>query len=386
MTFIFQQPGTARLLEAINNAAENACCGGGVFAFASTGGIDALFACPNFSDMLNRKRPFHLIVGIDAITNAEALLSLADRLGQFETLTVNIFFHEQPRSTFHPKFSWFGQGGTLHLLTGSGNMTLRGLGQITDNHFPSGNWEAFSVQSLEEAEAVAVNRQIEDWLNEQHSAGTLCSLDDARVLDRAMTNGRMRFAPCPIKTRRPTTPVPPQAQEEKTAPVDGVEFETPEVLIRELPENRSGQADVGKKTLEQFFGYKGEAKNVLIQHVSNANELEPALQIRLFVNKSKNYRLELRAIAELEYITDVDDSRMVLIATKFDRRSFRYTIVPVTAPGYRQILTLCGGVPTPQGNSRRRMREKLVSPEELLATWPDAPSNLLPLNLETPEP
>lgn len=80
MTFVFQQPGTAKLLEAIDGAAFNASSGGGVFAFASKDGIDAFFARPNISAMLSNQRPFHLIVGIDAITNADALLCLSEKL------------------------------------------------------------------------------------------------------------------------------------------------------------------------------------------------------------------------------------------------------------------------------------------------------------------
>lgn len=79
-----------------------------------------------------------------------------------------------------------------------------------------------------------------------------------------------------------------------------------DVLIREIPSNRSGQADVGQTAL-QFFGYGGVAKNVLIQHVSERNELGPVIEIRLFVNASRNFRLELRGIADLPYDVAPDD-------------------------------------------------------------------------------
>ncbi len=382
MTFVFQQPGTAKLLEAIDDAATNAICGGGVFAFASKGGIDALFARPNISSMLALQQRFHLIVGIDAITNAESLLCLGDKLSQFpDALTVNVFFHEYPSSIFHPKFSWFQHEAGLRLVTGSGNLTLRGLGQITTGSFPPGNWEAFSVQSLVGADATAANQQINDWLTEQRSVGTLCSLEDERVRDRAMSNGRVRFLPVPAAVQQSTpsdVPVPAA----NAVPVDGIEFGTPEVLVREIPKNRTGQADVGRSALTEFFGYDGVAKNVYIQHVSADNTLGPVDSIRLFVNESDNYRLELRAIAELEYIIGEDDSRMILVATKLDRRSFRYTILPVTAGDYAQVVALLG--PLPQG--RRFMREIRVTPENLRSAWSDAPANLLPVNILTSEP
>lgn len=382
MTFIFQQPGTARLLEAIDDAALNASSGGGVFAFASKDGIDALFARPNISAMLSNLRPFHLIVGIDAITNADALLCLSEKLVQFPgVLTVDVFYHAHPNSIFHPKFSWFRQENELRLVTGSGNLTLRGLGQISTSNPPSGNWEAFSVQSLTDVSATTINQRIDDWLTEQRNAGKLCSIEDQRVRDRAMSNGRVRFLPvsAAIQQSAPSGVPTPVLN---AVPVDGIEFGTPEVLVREIPRNRSGQADVGRGALMEFFGYDGVAKNVYIQHVSLNNALGPVDSIRLFVNESDNYRLELRAITKLEYVIGANDNRMILVATKLDRRSFRYTILPVTAHDYENVVALLG----PLSQGRRFMREARISPEELLAAWANAPTNLLPIDILTPEP
>lgn len=385
MAFVFQQPGTARLLDAINNAASDADTGGGVFAFASRGGIEALFECHNVARMLAAGQRFHLIVGIDAITNAEALLCLSEKLTLFPgALTVDIFVHEHPCSTFHPKFSWFRHGDILSLVTGSGNLTLRGLGQVGMDDLPQGNWEAFSIQSLMGDDATAVQLEINRWLAAQRDAGRLRSLDDELVRERAMANGRVRFvthanvappAPAP-HTPRPTV---------HATLVDDVDLGSQEVLVREIPQNRRGQADVGQRALREFFGYEGVATNVFVQHVSMDNALGVVDSIRLFVNQSRNFRLELHAIADLEYDVGDDDSRMILVASKLDRRSFRYTIVPVTSGGYSPVAALLGPVPPPVGN-RRLMRETRVSPGKLRAAWPDAPSNLLPVELLTPEP
>jgi len=382
MTLVFQQPGTEKLLEAIDGAALDASSGGGVFAFASKGGIDTFFARPNISAMLSNQRPFHLIVGIDAITNADALLCLSEKLVQFPgVLTVDVFYHAHPNSIFHPKFLWFRQGSDLRLVTGSGNLTLRGLGQISTSNPPSGNWEAFSVQSLIGASAATTNQRIDDWLTEQRNASKLCSLEDQRVRDRAMSNGRVRFlsVPAAIQQSAPTGVPTPAAN---AVPVDGIEFGTPEVLVREIPKNRSGQADVGRGALMEFFGYAGVAKNVYIQHVSLDNSLGSVDSIRLFVNESDNYRLELSAITELAYVIGENDNRMILVATKLDRRSFRCTILPVTNPDYNNVVALLG----PLSPSRRLMREVRISPEELLAAWANVPTNLLPVDLLTPEP
>ena len=384
MAFVFQQPGTARLLAAIDGAAANAEGGGGVFAFASKGGVDALFTCPNIASMLAGHKPFHLVVGVDAITNAEALLCLGDKLDLFpESLTVDIFFHEHPSSTFHPKFSWFRQGDNLRLVTGSGNLTLRGLGQVSLTDPPRGNWEAFSVQSLAGTGATAAQLEIDEWLGAQHSTGTLRSLDEECVRERAMANGRVRFVTGAVVTQ-------PRSASGRSMPavsaplVDDVDLGTPEVLVREIPQNRTGQADLGRRALTEFFGYEGVAKNVFVQYVSMEDALGYVESIRLFVNKSRNYRLELHAIAEIEYEVGADDDRMILVVVKLDRRSFRYTIVPVTAhDDYTQVAALLGPV---RHGRRRLMREKRVSPKELQTAWPNVPANLLPVDSLTPEP
>jgi hypothetical protein len=117
MTFVYQHPEAAGLLDALNDCSKDAESGGGVFAFATKGGVEAIFSLPNIVAMLATGRPFHLIVGIDAITNAVALLCLEEKVAKYNTsLKAQVFLHDQA-STFHPKFSWFHkQGGFASLL------------------------------------------------------------------------------------------------------------------------------------------------------------------------------------------------------------------------------------------------------------------------------
>lgn len=381
MTFVLQEPGKAKLLEAIAYCSRDADSGGGVFAFASRGGIEALFALPGILHMLRNGRVVRLVVGMDAITNAEALLSLADQLKRFpRCLTAQAFCHDHPASTFHPKFCWFRSRGELRLLTGSGNLTLYGLGASSTQALAPGNWEAFTQQILTGNDALAATREIDGWLDSQRQAGTLCAIDDERVKQKAMNNGRVRYVPAAGVTP-PRTPAP---HVRRAAVRLAVVEPRDDVLIREIPSNRSGQADVGQTAL-QFFGYEGVAKNVLIQHVSERNELGPVIEIRLFVNASRNFRLELRGIADLPYDVARDDGRMLLIATKLDGSSFRYTIVPVNSPAHARLAALIGPVPPRRGRSRP-MRQLLTTVQVLAQIWPEAPSNLLPVNLPMGEP
>jgi len=373
---IFQKPGRPDLLDAINNAAQNAESGGGAFAFASKGGIAVLLSASHVKNMLKNGRPIHLIVGVDSITNAEALLYLADQVKKYNVLHAEVFMHDHPYSTFHPKFSWFASADRLTLLTGSGNLTVRGLGQYSTANPPHGNWEAFSVQTFDGPQSKQINNQILGWIDEQRKLGVLRDIDDQDVWKRAVENSRVWII------RRP----PPLAtHEQKPAQTSTIFLDNEEeiitkqaVLVREIPRNRHGQADIGKSALTNFFGYNGEPINIFLQNVSLNDEIGEIEQKRLFVNKSRNYRVELQAIASLKYEVTSHDERMILVATKFDNCSFRYTIVPVTSKEYPKVSAMLGKIPPARGNSRP-MRERIMPIEDLNEEWPGAPRNLLPI-------
>lgn len=382
MAFVIQQPGSALLLETINEAAENAESGGGVFAFATRGGVEALLQAPNVARMLTSGRPFHLVVGVDAITNAEALLYIGDCLSSNPgVLTAEVFFHGNPASTFHPKFSWFhGVEGT-RLVVGSGNLTLYGLGQTANgNASPRGNWEAFTTQALAGLEAAEAAQTIEDWLQAQRAAQTMRQINDEGVQNQAIANSRVRYyTPRVVPSPADAQPLI-VAQPQPLADTDVGD----DILVREIPRNRHGQADVGRTALTDFFGYADIETTIFIQQVTLDDLLEPVREIPLFVNASRNYRLELRGIADLPYDIAADDSRMILVAARLGHRSFRYAIVPVTSSEYDQVATLLGPVPPIAGRARP-MRETRVSATNLPDTWTNVPANLLPITAVGPE-
>lgn len=378
MTFVFQHPEAAGLLDALNDCSKDAESGGGVFAFATKGGVEAIFSLPNIVAMLATGRPFHLIVGIDAITNAVALLCLEEKVAKYNTsLKAQVFLHDQAPSTFHPKFSWFHKQGGICLIIGSGNLTERGLGKQPGGQ--DANWEAFSVQSLSGKDASSAAKEISAWLTAQETAGTLCSLNDARVLEKAMANARVRYTNGGEAAGKPKTKL--------KKVVAGVEndLDTMEVLIKELSKNRDGQGDFGKTVYNKFFGPQGADKEIFMQYVGIDDTLNPVRKATpRYKEVSKNYYLELPE-SKGNYEKGDKDERMILVAVKLDQRSFRYTILrPQTnAHHYYKVSALFGSV---KKGGRRLMRERFVSADEFLGVWNEAPSNLLPVNLPTPEP
>lgn len=392
MPFTFQQPGSALLLGAIGSAAAGADGGIAMFAFASAGGVKAFFAIPEVAALLAAKKPLHLVVGLDAITNAEALLSISDIRKKYGAhVTAEAFFHEHPASTFHPKFAQFRVGADLRLITGSGNLTARGLGLVSAAVSPPGNWEAFSTQTIRGAAARSVADSVVAWLAAQRASLMLRPLTDEKVKARAMANGLVRYSSKATGSAQAKPPVavpasiPLAASTAEAAGASVVDtgdsiYDAQDILVRELPRNRPGQADIGKNALSEFFGYAGKAIDVLLQHVTLDNVLGGTESIRLFVNDSQNYRLELHAMKGVKYAVARDDSRMILVATKLDGRSFRYTVVPTDSPAHEALIALLGTI----AHGRRFMREKRVTPDALMAGWTSVPSNLVPKLSESP--
>ena len=372
MSFVFQQPGSAGLLEALNALAIGASKGGGMFAFASRLGIERLLTAPAIAQMLAEGKPFHLVVGVDAITNADALLYLEEMLRDHgHCLTVQAFLHGHP-GTFHPKFCWFHKPDHLDLVTGSGNLTLSGLGQVSAGPLPAGNWEAFVVQSLRDQSAADTAEAIERWIETNVQQLNLRAIDDPDVRDQAMANSRVRY----------TKPKPPRAAQRPAAAAAPPDIVAPllgqDVLMRELPRNRLGQADIGRPGLA-FLGFSGTPTTVFLQHVELDDSVGPTTEQRLFVNASQNYRLELNAIAHHGYEVDANDNRMILVAVKLNDRSFRYTVVPVTDASYNVVSGLLGPIQRRAG--ARAMRSRMTTTLELREAWRNAPENLLPVSV-----
>ncbi len=342
-----------------------------MFAFASQSGVAALFSRDGIGQFLKRNKKFQLIVGVDAITNAEALLCIGDEITRFPSLSAEAFLHEHNQSTFHPKFAWFESHAGLTVVTGSGNLTARGIGKASIHTPAPGNWEAFGVHKLINPSARETLDLITKWVKSQQIDGRLLPLNNDRVRQRAMRNGLVRY-PTPVVV------VPGQADElldVHGTPIDDPSFDEHDILIRELPRNRPGQADVGKDALE-FLGYHDTPIDILIQYVKENNALGTVESQRLFVNSSQNYRFELSPLARLPYEIAHDDGRMIVVAAKLDRRSFRYTLVPVTSSNHVQLSTLLGSIKTKA--NRRLMREARMTSAQLRLKWPSAPLHLMP--------
>lgn len=372
MSLVLQSPEGQGLADALEAASAGATNGGGVFAFATRRGVERLFAIPNIRRLLANRGRFDLVVGTDAITNADALLSIEEHCRRYPTLNALAFLHDLP-TTFHPKYSWFCKPEAFCFVIGSGNLTSSGIGEDLGPPRRIGNWEAFDSRQLHGRQAANTEATIRRWLADHRDARRLLPLTHEKVLERAVANSRIRYV---NPHRRPRVA---RAVERVESPIEFADIES-EAMIREIPSNRSGQADVSQGGLA-FFGFAGAQKRVLIQHVGLDNHLDVPVERLLFVNASQNYRIEISEIAELPYEIADDDGRLILVAVKLDDSAYRYSVVPVNSRHYAALNAALG----PIRAGRRLMRTAFLNASELKARWHDAPASLFPLAVLTVE-
>ena len=162
------------LLEAILDASRGATSCIGMFAFASRAGVDSLIVDPEIKGFL-RNSAMSLVVGIDAVTNRDALVRLQELEQANRRLSVQVFWNPTD-ALFHPKIARFKYpDGGQSMIVGSGNLTPGGL----RHHF-----EAFSVMRAKAPECLDTS-SLDRFLAEHRA--NLRPIDN-EALERAARN------------------------------------------------------------------------------------------------------------------------------------------------------------------------------------------------------
>ena len=347
---------TPFLHESILEKCRGAVGGGGAFAFATKDGAELLLSDEVFTNFLSA-HSFDLIVGVDETTNVRALEALSELSRALSGLAVMVFHHELSAAIFHPKFCWFRHQVGGFLITGSGNLTRRGL---------RGNWEAYTVTDLRPEEINAVEEQWEAW--KTLHADRLKQPDDARVLARAAQN---------IWRRRTIDPssagnVDDEATDEGDIVDTNVMQESDAVLVAEL--SRSGgrwkQANFHKHIFQGFFEANvGTARSILLQHVDDQGvaatpEIRPGVPV-----KSKNYRYELGAATGLPY---PNQGRPIGVFVRTAARTFIYQLLMPGSSHHQMVEAFLASSPTGRGRIDQ-MRQIVTNVSDLQQAWPTAP-------------
>lgn len=354
-------PTSPSLHESILDSSKSAIKGGGAFSFVSKIGVELLLKDEMFLDFM-KNGMFDLIVGIDDITNDKTLQALHTLTQEVNNLQVRVFHHNFSGATFHPKFCWFRHKKGGILVTGSGNLTAKGL---------RGNWEAFTISTLSLDEINEIEQQWNDWT--QSHLGWLKSPDDQAVIERAKLNK---------PKRRPKPAIEPETIEiieeveevEEISEVDDISSDTPQlsdpVLIAEIPRggNRWNQANFDLDTFRNFFGVQeGLTQRILLQHVNDDGSLG-SLESRPSVSvRSQNYRFELEAAAGLDY---PNQGRPIGVFLRIATRSFRYKLLMPNNPGHKEMVEFLNN----NWNGRAdRLRRIVTNIETLQTYWANSP-------------
>ncbi len=355
---IFQDPMDPRsryLLESLLDACGSARKVAGAFAFASSAGVRLVTQDTSFREVAENHE-IDLIVGVDAVTNNEALDSLLEASSGNQDFRVRAFLNPRNDVIFHPKVCWTKKNDTGVVITGSGNLTEAGL---------LGNWEAYSLETLNRQQLIEVESTWEDWL-ERHDEW-LRPLDDKEVRNRASQNTVMaQQGDLPTLQTRPETSEDERKSEtdSQTHPLDG----SP-VLVAEIPKSKDRwkQANFLKNDYENFFGARvGERRLVMFRHVEQNGKLSPYTHNRRSVEvKSHNYRFELDAATGLPY---PQDGRPIGVFIRIATRTFLYHLLMPSDQEYPNVVRILDE--SDDNSSVRRFRMTAL---QLRQSWPTAP-------------
>ena len=334
------------LHEAILSASTGAQSGGGAYAFASKTGVNLCFKDEALSKLTAGSK-FKLIVGVDQITNSQALAALGDIAYINAEFDVMAYLNTSGRSIFHPKFMWFKKqrGGTL--VVGSGNLTLNGL-----RH----NCEAFVTLELDEAKMLGFLHKWDLWIGEVSSK--LFPIDSTEIVEQAKRNHRANAAAA-SGGKHPEAPAirkpgleSGMEQRAVSAGENVSEALTDEwmpaddqlVLAAEIPKasDRWNQANFDKDSFENYFGATvGDSSvRVLLRHIADDGSLgeiesRPSVSVR-----SQNYRFELGAAAGLAYPPE-GAGRPIAVFVKLNTRTFLYTLCMPGTTHYDGLKNFC---------------------------------------------
>ncbi len=155
---------------------KGASSGGAAFAFATANGVKLLAAEQAFQDFLKSAK-FLTIIGLDAITDENALNALRKVRDDFPNFTPKLFLHDSLPPLFHPKTVWLRTANGGVTITGSGNLTVGGLRE---------NWEALCIEHMSPTEIDAIEAAWDVWIK-SHTKN-IRDLDDPHAIEKAKKN------------------------------------------------------------------------------------------------------------------------------------------------------------------------------------------------------
>ena len=327
----------------------------GLFAFASSAGVDCLIGDWAIQRFLRRSR-MSLLVGIDAITNRHTLEHLRDLEQQHQHLSVQVF-RNPTNALFHPKVARFEYpDGRRSMIVGSGNLTPGGL---------RSNFEAFSVMRAVADETLDVtswNRFFTDHVAD------IGPIDDA-ALERAARNvarGRRRQIEMEPGAPRVVEPVVADVE----TPVGG----TDRFLIAHVPGagDRWRQVHFNIEVVRQFFRVRPRSSERVFFRECRPDgtfiERDPPRRC-VYSERNRNHKIEVAARPEVQYPAH---GRPIAVFRELQTRSFTYMLLMPGEAGYNAMSELLENHEN-VGRVFRNVRRVFATRTEIRGVWPECP-------------
>lgn len=363
--FYVQNPETSDgsyLIDKILEQCRDSIKGGAAFAFMSSGGVNLLIKDNRFLSFLEHY-DFHLIVGVDAITDNKAVDEVKKVMASYNNLKVNFFLTNNKRSIFHPKFVWFQKEKESVQIVGSGNLTSGGL---------RWNVEAYSILS----DTASNESSLKEWQKFiKENENYIYTHDNERVISSLSYNTELKRTLLKLKKgkdilsdneKEALTRLP---IEEDLIPPYEIKNE---ILVAEIPRNgdRLQQVNFDKTNFLDFFGAsKDQDDNVYVYffHITHQGLLQDSEVRPAVVVKSHNYRFELNAVKGVSY---PKEGKPIGLYLKVASKSFLYMIYLPTDKDYPKLQKLLNDK---VGQSISRMRRIKFTAQEALEYIPNSP-------------
>lgn len=339
-----------------------------LFAFASRAGVLNLIGDPITRDFLRRGGTARLLVGLDAITDRQALEALVDIQAEFPGFKVFVFKNVTAK-LFHPKVVRTARSsGAGAVVVGSGNLTPGGLRD---------NIEAYSVFRFKKAETPDFSAW--DDFYTRHVA-EITAIDvgalergDRNRLRATSVRTTARGAPASADEKAAAAAAATEGEQDAEAPLADLVPDlsvAARMLVAEVPRaaGRWHQIHFNRDVSQQFFrAAPGTSERVFLRRLDGAGSvvLEPPRPVVLSA-VNLNHKIEFGAHHGDPYPAA---GRPVLVIRELGLRQFLYVMLMPGDAGHAEMNTFLAANPSLGRGLRRVISDRAT----VRAAWPGLP-------------
>jgi hypothetical protein len=324
-----------------------------LIAFATLDGLVRIGAEPGGildTFISDRTKQLHWVVGIDAVTTAEALSCLKRLQDNSGGRCIVRAFSSNAGSLFHPKLFIFEKAnGSGHVLIGSNNLTPGGLESNTE---VAVLLEDLPASEFADWEAV--------WNQADGMQNALLEINDSLI--HRIENDRKRD----IRRRRRVV----MREEEELEPSEvGIR-----VLVRYVAKagGRTSQVHFSIGKVREFFHLTpGDTTEISLQMVQPGEPLGRIERGRrlVFSQINRNARIEMEGLRNKLPSDYPAGGRAILVVQEVESNHYRYMALLPDDAGYNELRDHLDSIPQ-QGPA---LKEDILTLGRLVEIWPDYP-------------